>query len=574
LLRTGAHSLGAVALAGGLDSTHLYHEDGLLIALWGERADALARLWRAHGAKACAALSGQFAFALIDERRGEALLAVDRCASRPLFYRLVGRTLVFATSADALVQHPGAGHEVDPQALYNYLYFHAVPGALYRGQRRLEPGEYVHLHGGRLDRARYWRLRFQEREQHAVHDLKHELLDSVKCAVEACVGQQRCGVLLGGGPASAALAALLGAASGAPVPSYTIGTGAGGRAAFDHARQAARVLGTEHHERTIGPGEAADAIVQLAAAFDQPCGDPGALAAYYAALLARETGTRRLLAGQGSAELFGRRDDYARQLRLARYERLPSGLRQLVLEPLLFRLAGRVRRGPLAKAREHIRQSMLPLPARLQAANLLQGYGAAEVLEPGFLALVDPSWPPTSVEQAWWLAQGRDPVNRMIALDLQYRLWERGLPAVTRACGSVGIDAMFPYLNDAVVALAARLAPGHKNARLFREALRPVLPRGAGHAHGYGLAAPVGHWLLADARLRSLAFDSLGALRRRGIVRADFIDQLLSHRLAGQPQLHGRMVWLLMMLEQWFAQRRDASAPVLAGAREHAAQRH
>jgi asparagine synthase (glutamine-hydrolysing) len=62
-------------------------------------------------------------------------------------------------------------------------------------------------------------------------------------------------------------------------------------------------------------------------------------------------------------------------------------------------------------------------------------------------------------------------------------------------------------------------------------------------------------------------------LRRRGIVRADFIDSLLSHRLAEQPQLHGRMVWLLMMLEQWFGQRRGAHAPVLGCAREHAIER-
>jgi asparagine synthase (glutamine-hydrolysing) len=323
----------------------------------------------------------------------------------------------------------------------------------------------------------------------------------------------------------------------------------------------------------IGAGEAADAIVQLAAAFDQPCGDPAALAAYYAALLARESGTWRLLAGQGSAELFGRRAYYTRQMRLARYERLPSGLRQLVLEPLLFGVAGRVRGGLLARARGHIRHAMLPLPARLQEANLLHGYGAAEVLDPAFLELVDPTAPPASVEQAWWLAQGRDPVNRMIALDLQYRLGERGLPSLAHACGSVGIDAMFPYLNDGVVAFAARLDPGLKDGTLFRDALGALLPRRLARARGYGMAPPVGQWLLSDPRLRSLAFDSLGALRGRGIVRAAFIDSLLSQRLAEQPQLHGRMVWLLMMLEQWFGQRRGAHAPVLSGAREHALQR-
>ncbi|MGZ5198517.1 MAG: asparagine synthase-related protein [Telluria sp.] len=579
-LRTGAHSLGAVALAGGLDAGSLYHEDGLLIAHWGERVDALARMWRAHGAQACAALSGQFAFALIDERRGEALLAVDRCATRPLYYQQVGHTLVFASSADALLLHPGASREVDPQALYNYLYFHAVPGSAYRGHKRLAPGEYVHFHtSGRLERTRYWRLRFQERHPAILPELKGELVDTAKCAVESSIGQQQTGVMLGGGPSSAALAALLATASAGKVPTFTIGSGIGGRGGIEHARVAARLIGAAHHERQVGPSDAADAVVQLAAAFDQPCGDPAALVAYHCALLAREHGTQRLLSGLGAAELFGRRAYYARQLRYGRYERLPSGLRQLVVEPLLFKLAGRMRRGPLARAREYVRQSMTPLPKRLHGAALLLQYDACDVFDERFLAMVDPSAPPATVEQSWWLAQARDPLNRMIALDLQYRVGERSLPTLLRALDMAGVTVAFPYLSDAMLAFAARLDPeckaqGAARAGLFADALRTVLPRRLAQSHGHGMAPAIGRWLLADARLKALAFDSLADLRKRGIVRAGFLDQLLARSLAEEPGRHGRMIWMLMMLEQWFAQRRNVSPVAALDPCEHAAEPH
>jgi asparagine synthase (glutamine-hydrolysing) len=88
------------------------------------------------------------------------------------------------------------------------------------------------------------------------------------------------------------------------------------------------------------------------------------------------------------------------------------------------------------------------------------------------------------------------------------------------------------------------------------------------------MAPPVGQWLLSDSRLRSLAFDSLASLRTRGIVRADFIDLLLSRRVAEDPPRHGRMVWMLMMLEQWLSLRRTVveAAPV-AGTPEHAGVR-
>jgi asparagine synthase (glutamine-hydrolysing) len=574
-LRSAAHGAGAVALTGGLDRTGLYHEDGLLIAHCGARVEALARLWRTHGAKACAALSGHFAFAILDERRDEALLAVDRCATLPLFYQLVGRTLVFASTADALALHPGTGRELDPQALYNYLHFHAAPGpgTMYRGQRRLAPGEYVHLHEGRLERVRYWRLRFSEHEPAAVPELRGELVATVRSAVETNMGQQQAGVMLSGGAASAALAALLQSAGERRVPTCAVAAGPGAAAALAAARRVARQLRTEHHERELGPADVADAIPKLAAAFDLPCGDPAALSLYHCALAAREAGVQRLLGGQGAAVLFGRRAGYARQLRLERYERLPSGLRQLLIEPLLFKLAAGVRRGPLAAARAHVLHAMQPLPERLQLASLLHHYGPANVFEPEFFAAVDPSVPRTSQEQAWWLAQGRDQLNRMIALDMQYALADHELPMLARACALAGIEAAVPYLDDGVVAFAARLAPRHKRVgdtrgTLFRSALcGTVAP--AGDA---GLALPFGQWLQTDTRLKGLAFDSLASLRKRRIVRGDFLDDLLARGLPAQPARHGAMVWLLMMLEQWFAQR-TVDCESVGGARLRAAAR-
>jgi len=48
--------------------------------------------------------------------------------------------------------------------------------------------------------------------------------------------------------------------------------------------------------------------------------------------------------------------------------------------------------------------------------------------------------------------------------------------------------------------------------------------------------------------------DSLTSLKARRIVRADFIDELTSRHLADHAGYYGTMVWVLMMLEQWFAQ--------------------
>ena len=566
-LRVGEHAAGALALAAGPGSGSMLHEEGVLVAIWGERAETLLRLWRSHGPKACAAMSGNFAFAILDERRDEALLAVDRSAGRPLFYQQVGRTLVFASSAEALVQHPGAGREIDPQSLYNYLYFHNVPApaAIYKGPRRLLAGEFLHFQGGRLERVRYWKIQFHEHHQVSAPDLKQEFLDTVRSATEDALSQRQGGVLLSGGQASAAVAALL---PNGPVRTYSIGYDGAEGDTLARARQLARQLGTEHHEHCVGAAEVADAIPRLAAGFDQPLGDPAVLLAFHGAALARADGVQRLLGGHGAAELFGGRPHYAQQARLSQYEKIPSALRQTLVEPLLFQLAGGAGAAPLRRARSYIERALVALPERLEAANLLHGYGSAEVFEPGFLAGVDPTAPAGALNQSWWLADGASQVNQMIALDMKYTLADWQLPALIRACELSGLEIGFPFLGDAVVAFAARLSPHQKldGVRLspfFREALRGTVPRKAAPERAPA-APPFGHWLQADQRIKALAYDSLADLKRRGIVRAGFIDTLLATRVAEYPAYHGRMVWLLMMLEQWFDQHRPGArrAPI------------
>jgi asparagine synthase (glutamine-hydrolysing) len=133
------------------------------------------------------------------------------------------------------------------------------------------------------------------------------------------------------------------------------------------------------------------------------------------------------------------------------------------------------------------------------------------------------------------------------------------LPKVVKACELAGVDVTFPFLNDDLIDFSARLAPelklkGTKLRYFFKEALRGFLPDDiiTKKKHGFGL--PFGVWLQKDAGLQALAMDSLQDLRGRGIVNPAFIDTLLNQHLKEHAGYHGTMVWVLMMLEQWFKQ--------------------
>src|SRR5450830_1003369 len=170
-LRCGDGSAVAVAACAG--ASHVYQKDGLLVAIWGrpeldgsslEVARRLVPLWLSRGVAACVCLSGPFALAILDEFSGTALLAVDRAGQHPLNYLQHAQGLFFASTHDAMLAHPAVRGALDPQALYNYLYFHMVPGpaTAYLGQQRLLPGDYLHVQQGKLCKGKYWDLVFKE----------------------------------------------------------------------------------------------------------------------------------------------------------------------------------------------------------------------------------------------------------------------------------------------------------------------------------------------------------------------------------------------------------------------------
>ncbi|QNA99957.1 asparagine synthase-related protein [Massilia sp. Se16.2.3] len=555
-MRSTAHALGAVALVAAADEGSLHEEDGLLIACWGPRPDGLARLWHSQGAQACAALAGQFAFALFDAVRGEALLAVDRCASRPLFYRGAGRALLFASSSAALARHPAAAGAIDPQAIFDYLYLGGCGARpMFSGQRRLAPGECLHLRGGRVERVRYWRMRFAE---HASASDPHErLIDGLSSAL-ATSGDDGAGLLCAGGPASALLAAMLARVGAAPVRTYALGFGAHDRDILAQVRAASRRLGSHHREREVGPDDIEAGVVALARTGDGPlCRPPVRSPCCWArrwrarmacaACMAPWVPPRSLDAGAATAPWRKSAVTSACQARCASCwsSRCCSAL-----------AAGC--RAPFARMRERIEASLAPAPVRLRRRNRLLRQGAAGVVDPAFPELVDPEAPAAALDQAWWSAQARSPVNRAIELELQGDLPLRVLPAFSAACAAAGLRPVLPYLDDALLSMAARLGPRHKGEagarRLFDQALR-ALKAGRGTAHESAPVLPFGRWLQEEPRLRALAGDSLSDLARRRILRRDFLDLLLARRVPEDPRLHGETVWQLMMLERWLAQR-------------------
>ena len=236
----------------------------------------------------------------------------------------------FAATLDALAAHPGGGaRTVSPQAIYDYIYFHMVPGpaTMFAGTRRLPPGHcLVHREGQSVVRP-YWEMRYVEDLRVPEEALAREFLGCIESAVRDAASGARCGTFLSGGTDSSTVTGFLSRISESPVDSFSIGFDAAGYDEMSYARIAAERYRTNHHEYYVTPADVAEAIPLIAAEYDQPFGNSSAVPTYFCARLARQHGVERLLGGDGGDELFGGNARYARQHVFALYERIPGVVR-------------------------------------------------------------------------------------------------------------------------------------------------------------------------------------------------------------------------------------------------------
>jgi asparagine synthase (glutamine-hydrolysing) len=564
------HCRGFLAARSGIARTSAFANDRVSCAVGGHATRSDARNhdlgivahgfvdeYCAHGIQALKSLSGSFCLALFDHRENAVLLAIDRLGIEQMAFAHVDHGIAFASSLDLLQGHGGVQSTVSLQALYDYLYFHVVPSptTIFSGVSRLNPGEYILWRSGSVERKRYWRLDFVEDRYPRIDDAKRTFVQVLRDAVADAASGAKVGAFLSGGTDSSTIAGMIGRVTEAPADTYSIGFAVDGYDEMDYARLAARHFGTRHHEYYVTPDDIVSAVPALAAIHDQPFGNASAVPTYYCAKLAAQDGVTRMLGGDGGDELFGGNARYARQYVFSLYEHVPRSIRTTLVQPITRRLPAVS--PSLRKLKAYIAQAAIPMPDRTESYNLLSRVGPVTVFGREAMRNIDVEHPLNMQRAEYFNPTAKSLINRQLAMDMKFTLADNDLRKVIRSCELAGLSVSFPLLDNRVVAFSLGLEPrmklrGRTLRYFFKEALREFLPPAVitKEKHGFGL--PFGDWVVSHASLRQLAFDSLSDLRRRRMLDAPFLDDL-PQLLAAHPRYYGTMVWILMMLEQWFA---------------------
>jgi asparagine synthase (glutamine-hydrolysing) len=509
-------------------------------------------------------LRDRYAVVHLDADRGFAALATDRFAVHPLCWSLEGTRFSFADRADCV---PIIGDRlIDPQAVFNYTYFHVIPAprTIFRGVQRLGASTALEYSARGVQTAVTWEPRFAPHQRTAGAALGERFRSLILDAVRREADGAAAGAFLSGGTDSSTVAGMLCKVLDKPAPTFSIGFDAAGYDEIAYARIAAKHFGTDHHEYYVTPADLCAGIPQVASHYDQPFGNSSAVPAYYCARLAAEHGVLKLLAGDGGDELFGGNSRYAKQKLFEAYWALPGALRAHVAERFL--LSEPVRRLPgLSKAASYVSQARSPMPARTETYNLLARFGVANVFTQRFLDGINPEEPAHLQAAVYACHPHAAFVDRMLAFDWRFTLADNDLPKVVGTARLAGEEVGFPLLSDALVDLSLQLSArdkvrGQKLRHFFKEALADFLPREILRKKKHGFGLPVGPWLVSDVAFNRLARASLDNLADRGVLQAPLVEDLFSIRLGEHAGYYGEMVWVLMMLEQWLC----AQAPRFA----------
>ena len=144
-------------------------------------------------------LRGRFAIVHIDLTRGAVTLTTDRFGVFPLCCSIEGSRIAFSDRADNVPNR--SLRQIDPQAIFNYVYFHVIPAprTIFRGVQRLEPATRLRFDSTGLHAKSTWQPAFIAQPDFNIKVEGDRFRVVLRQAVEREITTPRIGAFLSGG---------------------------------------------------------------------------------------------------------------------------------------------------------------------------------------------------------------------------------------------------------------------------------------------------------------------------------------------------------------------------------------
>jgi asparagine synthase (glutamine-hydrolysing) len=501
---------------------------------------------------------GMFAFGLWDARRRELWLVRDRIGVKPIYYSVNKGHVSFASEIKALLEDPDQQRSLNVEALYHYLSFLTTPApvTLFQGIRKLSPGTWMCFRSdGSVEQRKYWDVwdHTQPLEDVPDKEVAEHLLQILRESVQLRkVSDVPVGVFLSGGIDSSTNAALFSENDSNPVRTFSIGYQGDYESyqnELEYARQVAKLVGAEHHERLLTESDLIEFLPRMIRLQDEPIADPVCVPLFYVSQLARQNGVVVCQVGEGSDELFcGYRSwKIKHTLQQMNGWPVPGSVKRMALQVL--RSAGKAESFPW----EFLRRGSEDMPIFWGGAEVFTEEGKQQLLS-------DDTRRSLAGLTSWEVVQSiygqfqskaweKSVLNWMSYLDLNLRLPELLLMRVDKMSMGVSLEGRVPFLDHKFVefALSIPASQRYKNGELksiLKLAVRGLIPDSIIDRKKQGFGVPVFEWL--KGHLGELSMSVIDHFARSsGILNPTAVDRIFQARNPSQT-------WCLLNLALWW----------------------
>ncbi len=497
--------------------------------------------WLEHGLDALLLSNAQFAAAFWDEHRSQLTLARDRYGICPLYTATVDGWLLWASEPKALLASGLISPEIDPHAV-DHMLVHMCQSPFHSSFKHikpLRPGHLIQASPDQKPEQKRWFSVDLAAPPSPPAATPGDLIDALDAHLSTAVQTRMTAdapvaTYLSGGVDSALITALAARHSPEPVTAFTLKLDGVGTNEQPLALQSAQALGVHLITETITPAHLTDLFVQAVQAAEAPILDHANVCLLALSKRVAQHGFKAVLTGEGADEAFAGYPWF-------KLCALPPAARRLsnsALAPLKH-LVG----GPRAELQGWASDPSL---AQYPIFSLLARARDSLYSEAMWGALKDdphrftPPWDPDT-------RQDLPPLSRAQRVDFHLLLPEHLLADKgDRMAMASSVEPRFPYLDNAVMSLAAQAPPevklkGLQEKWLLRSVAQRHLPHSAAWRPKHMLrATPLIHGPHRPAWVNELL--SPDALRKTGLFDPHRVAALMSARDSRLPSFKA---WLL-----------------------------
>jgi asparagine synthase (glutamine-hydrolysing) len=432
--------------------------------------------------------------------------------------------------------------------IYEYI---PAPATIYQDVYKLLPGGYLNYDGEEIVHGT-----FSDIQPHQgvyikeFGEAKDQLSNLLHTAVaRRMVADVPVGVFLSGGLDSSTITYFAQELTKHQVKTFSIGFK---DASFDesaYAREVARVLGTDHHERIVGSEDLLRIIDTLPQVLDEPMADSSIIPTLLLSEFTREE-VSVVLGGDGADEIFWGYDTFLAHRVGEWYERVPR-----IIQKSIRVLA------------ETLPVSHKYMSFDFKAKRFLSGFETVNIRRNAYwLSAFIPNELVSILNFDVSIDEIFAPSDKYYGANIDFKdslqeeyikgyLAEDILVKTDRAGMAFGLEVRAPFLDIDLVDFAVTLDShykyrGHTGKFILKEIMKGHLPNHVIERKKKGFNIPIGSWIRSD--LKDLFTEKLlnGKLVESGLFKREGLAILLESHLSGQFD-HRKKLWALLVLALW-----------------------